>query len=213
MLKMNKRQYKTNRSYKKGFDDGRFDGVKEGIRHMKNEVVALEKENAELQADIIVEKQIAEEQKQIAEERGARLDDMKKRADLHKKRIDNLSERVDNIDTEVQELTDEFNENCNTIKGLMQENDVLTERNDALIKDLIVLRDNPIYTDDLREYFAEGRRKWVNERIENNKTINRNQKQFSKLQKKNVGINSRINSKKIKHYDAMKELCDEIRAL
>ena len=203
---MNKRQYTNNRSYRKGYDDGRFNGVKEGIRHMKNEVVALEKENEELQNDIVVEKKIAEEQKQIAEERGIRLDDMKKRAELHKKRIDNLSERVDNIDNEVQELTDEFNETCGTIKELMHENDTLSERNDKLANDLIFLRDNPAMSDELRGDIALLRKSRVNERIDNNKTINRNQRKFAKLEKKNVGINSKINAKKIKQYDAMKEL-------
>jgi len=176
---MNK-NFKNNRAYGMGF----YHGYQKGINDCEDELINVK---TQLQEERVINRKLQ-----------AEADEIKAEAINQAERIDDLEVTVDNVLDVLTGLQTEYNKNSSEMKDIMVKRDSIESEN----KEIDLILNDYIDFGKIKSDFVKEQIRALTGRKESNsaeiKTCSRN---FSKLQKKNVGINSTINNFKVKNFD------------
>lgn len=199
---MNKRQYEGNRSYRYGYDDGFDDGFGKGFRKNKSDL-------EECKTELIDVKTQLQEEKRINKRIQADAKKVKADAEKQSERIDDLQERVDDVLDVLNGLQTEYDSNSSDMEGIMVKRANLESEN----KEIDIVLNNYVDLGAIKSDFVKEQVMALKTKQEsNNGEIKRGEREFSKLQKKNVGINSTINNFKVKNFDKIVEAVNTLTA-
>lgn len=200
-----KKNFKNNRAYGMGFNDGYQKGINDcekELINVKNQLYDERIINQKLQLD---NEKVKEESERISEQ----SERIGRELSEQSERIDELEVTVDNVLDVLNGLETEYNDNSSKMKDIMVKRDSMESENQEID---IVLNDYVDFSAINSDFVKEQIMALTDRKKSNSAEIKACSRTFSKLQKKNVGINSTINNFKVKNFDKIIDAVNHLTA-